>query len=133
MCSKKWKADESILCEEMEGSRDDVVPLLNSFVQGVNTHLEMLEEQEGDNDDEIETWEMHAQLVLIKWQQCLKHWHSQEVASDDASEAVAVTFSDREGDLVGRGGSVLDAASVELYVCQAKAHPLCCGGCALWH
>ena len=87
----------------MEGLRDEAVPPINSFVQSVNTHLETLEGHEGDNDAEMKTWEMHADLVRMKWQQCLEFWYSQEVASDDASEVVEVTVGDREGDPVGGG------------------------------
>ena len=100
---QKWKTYKSISHEEMDGSRNEVIPLINSFAQSVNTHLEMLEKQEGDNDDEIESWEMHAELVRIKWQQCLEPWQLQEIASDDASEVAEVTVDDRGGAHVGGG------------------------------
>ena len=54
--------------------RNEVEPLLGSFVQGVSKHLEILESDDGDNDEELENWEMHAELVCIKWQHCLELW-----------------------------------------------------------
>ena len=94
---QKRKTDESISHKEMEGSRNKVVPLINSFVQSVSTHLETLEKKEGDNDDEIESWEMHAELVCIKWQQCFEFSKQQEIASNDTSAVAEVTVGDREG------------------------------------
>ena len=58
---QKRKRDET-----MEGLRNEVEPLIHSFVQSVSKHFEVLENEEGDNDDEIESWEMHAELVRIK-------------------------------------------------------------------
>ena len=58
--------------KEREELRVEIEPLISKFVDCVSEHIKMLKEEEGDQDDEIETWEMQAELVHIKWQQCLE-------------------------------------------------------------
>ena len=69
---KRSKLEEDYLEEGMEGLRTGVEPLLKEFDLCVNKHIETLEQTEGDNDEEIETWEMHVELVHIKWQKFLE-------------------------------------------------------------
>ena len=88
---KRSKSDELISVNEMEGLKDEVEPLLNNFYLCVSKHIEMLEKKEGDNDEEIDIWEVYVELVRMKWQQSLEFWKHKEIASDDTSEAVVAT------------------------------------------
>ena len=50
---KRSKSDELISVNEMEGLKDDVEPSLNNFDHCVIKHIEMIEKEEGDNDEDI--------------------------------------------------------------------------------
>ena len=43
---------------------------------------------------------MQAELIRMKWQQCLELWRLQDEASNDTSEMVEVKVRDRDGDLM---------------------------------
>ena len=62
-------------------------PLLKNLDLCVGKHIETLEKMEGDNDEEIELWEMQVELVHIKWQQCLELIKKRQLTFDGTSEA----------------------------------------------
>ena len=68
----KSKSDGALSEKEMEELRGEVEPLISQLDDCVSKHIKMLKEKEGDQDEEIEMWEMQAQLVCLKWQQCLE-------------------------------------------------------------
>ena len=62
----KSKSDGWFSEKEMEGLRNEVEPLINKFDDCVSKHIEMLKEEEGHQDKEIESWEMHMELLHYK-------------------------------------------------------------------
>ena len=56
----------------MKSLRIEGDPLLKEFDLCVGNHIDTLRKMEEENDEEIETWGMHVELVHIKWQKFLE-------------------------------------------------------------
>ena len=69
---RKSKSDKVFSEKEIEGLRAEIERLLKEFELCKGNHLETIKQMEGDNDEDIETWEMHVELVHLKWQKVLK-------------------------------------------------------------
>ena len=82
----------------------------------------MLKQLEGDNDEVVETWEMHIEVVHYKWQECLDVMRKRKLTFDGMSEGAVAVVDDRESSSVAGegegtpdvGSENLDAASSEL-------------------
>ena len=57
---KKSKSETALSIQEMEELKGDVEPLIKLLDDCVGRHLWILEDREGDQDDEIEEWEDQA-------------------------------------------------------------------------
>ena len=64
----KSRTDAGITKEEVEREKEGLEPLIESFVKNANQYIETLR---GSDDELIEGWEMHVELVDIKWQKFL--------------------------------------------------------------
>ena len=51
---------------EMMELRGEIEPLLTQLDESVKIYVELLQGEESGQDEEIETWEMQAELVHLK-------------------------------------------------------------------
>ena len=90
----------------MVGLRDEVEPLINDFDNCVGKHIEVLREEEGDQDDEIEIWKMHMELLHYKWQKFTKILSKIKSILVGATEVAVVVVDDGENGSVAEEGGV---------------------------
>ena len=107
----------------MEGLRDEVEPLINDFDDCVGKHIEVLRGKERDQDDEIESWEMHMELLHYKWQKFTEIMSKRKSILDGVSEeAVVVADNGENGSVAEEGEGTPGAGSVVLDVTSGE-HP----------
>ena len=73
----KRKSDKALLENEMEELRGEVEPLMSQLDDCVSKHVEMLEGEESNEDEEIEGGKCRQSSCTL-WQHCLELWRLQE-------------------------------------------------------
>ena len=100
----KSKSDGVFSKKEMEEVRDEIEPLISKFDDCVSKHIKMLKEEEGDQDEEIESREMYMELLHYKWQLSSKIMSERKLTLDGVSEAAVVVVDGRENGSMAEEG-----------------------------